>query len=102
MILSTHIVEDIGQTCGYLPLLARGRVLFRGDPGELTRPPKGQRWTVVKPPGDKPGSKSTTVSMLHRLAVGIQYRLVGEGAEGLELLFVVDPKRTMPSKHAGT
>lgn len=35
VILSTHIIEDIGQSCGDLAIIKQGRVLFRGAPGAL-------------------------------------------------------------------
>jgi ABC-2 type transport system ATP-binding protein len=76
VILSTHIVEDIGQTCGDVAVLVRGRLLFRGSPSELTSAAQGHVWTLLKPAGEKPCHDSTIVSMLH-LAEGIQYRLVG-------------------------
>jgi ABC-2 type transport system ATP-binding protein len=76
VILSTHIVEDIVQTCGDLAVLVRGRLLFRGSPSELTSRAQGHVWTLVKPAGEQPSRESTVVSMLH-LAEGTQYRLVG-------------------------
>jgi ABC-2 type transport system ATP-binding protein len=83
VILSTHIVEDVGQTCSDLAVLARGRLLFRGNPSELTSAAEGHVWTLVKPAGEKPPHDSTIVSMLH-LAEGIQYRLVGGCAPGAQ------------------
>ena len=35
IVLSTHIVADLGSGCSDLALLDRGRVEFRGSPGEL-------------------------------------------------------------------
>ncbi|MDX1563550.1 MAG: hypothetical protein R3305_11520, partial [Gammaproteobacteria bacterium] len=35
IVLSTHIVADLGSTCSDLALLDRGRVEFRGAPSEL-------------------------------------------------------------------
>lgn len=35
IVLSTHIVADLGSGCSDLALLDRGRVAFRGSPGEL-------------------------------------------------------------------
>ena len=83
VILSTHIVEDVGQTCADLAVLARGRLLFRGNPSELTRAAEGHVWTLVKPAGERPNHDCTIVSMLH-LSDGIQYRLVGDSVPGAE------------------
>ena len=82
VLLSTHIVEDIGQTCRDIAVLAKGKVLFRGTPGELTEAATGHVWTVTLSRLEAPAPGLTIVSMLHLLD-GIQYRLVGSGAEGV-------------------
>ena len=76
VVLSTHIVEDIGQTCREIAVLARGRVLFRGTTGELAERADGHVWTLTAPAPIDPDESATIVSMLH-LSDGIQYRLVG-------------------------
>ncbi len=79
VILSTHIVEDIGQTCRELAVLARGQVLFRGSPAQLMDSAKNHVWTIMTTNSHKPNHGLTVVSMLH-LADGTQYRLVGDAA----------------------
>ena len=79
VILSTHIVEDIGQTCRDLAVLAKGCILFRGSPTELLQATQGHVWTLTMPGLEKPDHDLTVVSMLH-LAEGTQYRLVGSSA----------------------
>jgi ABC-2 type transport system ATP-binding protein len=81
VILSTHIVEDIGQTCQDLAVLSRGHLLFRGSPVELTQAAQGKVWAVTTPGPRKPDNGLTVVSMLH-LAEGVHYRLVGEDPSG--------------------
>jgi ABC-type multidrug transport system ATPase subunit len=81
VLLSTHIVEDIGQTCRDVAVLAQGRVIFRGSPAELTESAVGHVWTLTTDKPEKPDHGLTVVSMLH-LADGIQYRLVGQDANG--------------------
>jgi ABC-2 type transport system ATP-binding protein len=81
VILSTHIVEDIGQTCRDVAVLAQGQIVFRGSPAELTESAVGHVWTLNSNQPEKPDYKLTMVSMLH-LAEGVQYRLVGEDANG--------------------
>jgi ABC-2 type transport system ATP-binding protein len=81
VILSTHIVEDIGQTCRDVAVLAQGQIVFRGSPAELTESAVGHVWTLTSNQPEKPDYKLTVVSMLH-LAKGVQYRLVGEDANG--------------------
>ncbi len=81
VILSTHIVEDIGQTCRDLAVLGQGRILFRGSPAELTERAAGHVWSVTSDRLEVPEPGVTVVSMLH-LSDGIQYRLVGPRPEG--------------------
>jgi ABC-2 type transport system ATP-binding protein len=76
VILSTHIVEDIGQTCQDMAVLSHGQVIYRGSPAELIRAANGHVWTLTSTEVEKPDHELTVVSMLH-LVEGIQYRLVG-------------------------
>ncbi len=80
VLLSTHIVEDIGQTCRDLAILAKGQILFRGSPTELTKAAENHVWTLTMQGMEKPNHDLTVVSMLH-LAEGTQYRLVGSNAK---------------------
>jgi ABC-2 type transport system ATP-binding protein len=82
VLLSTHIVEDIGQTCGDMAVLHQGRVLFRGAPGELIDRARGRVWQI-KTKGEKPDEGLAVVSTL-RLEDGTQYRVVGEDVGGYE------------------
>jgi len=36
VVVSTHLVEDVGAACSEVGLMAEGRVVFRGTPDELT------------------------------------------------------------------
>jgi len=36
VIVSTHLVEDVGAACSEVALMSEGRIVFRGTPGELT------------------------------------------------------------------
>ena len=82
VLFSTHIVEDIGQTCGDMAVLHEGRVLFWGAPGELIDRARGRVWQI-KTKGEKPDKGLAVVSTL-RLEDGIQYRVVGEDVSGYE------------------
>jgi ABC-type multidrug transport system ATPase subunit len=90
VILSTHIVEDIGQTCRDLAILSKGCILFRGSPTEMLGAAEGHVWTLTLPGLEKPDHDLTVVSMLH-LAEGIQYRLVGTSAEGYQAALRTQP-----------
>jgi ABC-type multidrug transport system ATPase subunit len=76
VLLSTHIVEDIAQTCRQLAILQRGRVLFQGSVMELVEKARGNIW-VVTTEGLKPQGDITMVSTLN-MGTSIQYRVVGE------------------------
>jgi ABC-type multidrug transport system ATPase subunit len=80
VLLSTHIVEDIAQTCRELAILARGRVIFRGTTDDLVNAARGSVW-VVTTPEIKPEGDLTIVSTLH-LGHGVQYRVIGEPRGG--------------------
>lgn len=79
VLLSTHIVEDIGQTCRDLAVISHGKVLFRGSPAQLMQAATNHVWTLTTSSLEKPNHGLTIVSMLH-LTEGTQYRLVGETA----------------------
>jgi ABC-type multidrug transport system ATPase subunit len=53
VILSTHIAEDVRQTCGQMAILVGGRVLRDGDPRELVRELEGQIWQHTVSKGDE-------------------------------------------------
>ena len=80
VILSTHIVEDIGQTCQDMAVLSHGIVVFRGKPTELIKSAEGYVWTLTTSGTEKPNHDLTVVSTIH-LPEGVQYRLVGSNVE---------------------
>ena len=63
VILSTHIVEDISQSCNDLAVISQGQVRFRGSPGELIAKARGQVWHVVTT-GDRPNHDLAVISTL--------------------------------------
>src|SRR5262249_37331225 len=36
VVVSTHLVEDVGAACSQVALMDRGKIVFIGTPGELT------------------------------------------------------------------
>jgi ABC-type multidrug transport system ATPase subunit len=75
IILSTHIVEDISQSCNDLAVLRGGRVIFRGSPGELIEKSRGHVWQIMT--DRRPDDRLILVSTL-QLQNGVQYRVVGD------------------------
>ncbi len=80
VILSTHIVEDISQTCRDMAILDHGQVRFRGSPAELIARAQGMVWQIHTENGHKPNNGLVVVSTL-QLADGVQYRVVGPSVE---------------------
>jgi ABC-2 type transport system ATP-binding protein len=76
VILSTHIVEDVSQSCTDLAVLSEGKVLYRGAPRELIARARGRVWRIVTD-GEKPDSGLTVVST-RQLDTGVEYRVLGE------------------------
>jgi ABC-2 type transport system ATP-binding protein len=78
VILSTHIVEDISQSCNDLAVIAHGKVLFRGTPRDLIARAREHVWTINST-GERPNHGLTIVSTL-QLQDTVQYRVLGEPA----------------------
>jgi ABC-type multidrug transport system ATPase subunit len=79
VLLSTHIVEDIAQTCQNLAIMRRGRVVFQGTVTDLVTATTGRVWTITTQ-GPKPSGDLTVVSTMN-MGATVQYRVVGEPAE---------------------
>lgn len=76
VILSTHIVEDIGQTCHDMAVLNQGRVLFQGSPQALIQQAQGRVWTMVADGVQPP--KDVKVVSTRQVQDGIRFRVLGE------------------------
>jgi ABC-2 type transport system ATP-binding protein len=79
VLLSTHIVDDIAQTCREVAVLAQGRLIFRGTVDELTNRAEGRVWSVVT--DGPPPTEGTVVSALPHES-GMRYRVVAQAAPG--------------------
>ena len=75
VILSTHIIEDISQSCNALAALAEGTVLFQGSPGDLIAQVQGKVW-LIETDGERPTGDIALVSSV-QLDDTTQYRVVG-------------------------
>src|SRR5436305_355060 len=63
-LLSTHIVEDIAQTCRNLAIMKSGKVVFQGTTTELVGETRGKVW-IITTQGIKPEGNFTVVSTLN-------------------------------------
>jgi ABC-2 type transport system ATP-binding protein len=76
VLLSTHIVEDIAQTCRRLAIMNKGWLVFQGTTEELANEARGKVWMVTTN-GAKPEGDVTVVSTMN-MGATVQYRVVGE------------------------
>jgi multidrug efflux pump subunit AcrB/ABC-type multidrug transport system ATPase subunit len=51
VLFSTHVVEDVEVACERVIVLARGKVVFDGEPSDLALEAKGRTWVVSLPEG---------------------------------------------------
>jgi ABC-2 type transport system ATP-binding protein len=75
VLLSTHIVEDIAQTCHNLAVMKSGNVIFHGTIADLIRETQGNVW-IITTQGTRPTGNFTIVSTLN-MGTTVQYRVVG-------------------------
>ncbi|MCG5221048.1 ABC transporter ATP-binding protein [Streptosporangium soli] len=73
VLLSTHIVDDVAQTCRSLAVLAKGRLLFRGGVGELVAFADRRVWTVSTA-GPAPAQGRIVAALPE--GAGMRYRMV--------------------------
>jgi ABC-2 type transport system ATP-binding protein len=78
VILSTHIIEDISQSCHTLAVIDQGEVLFLGSPRDLIAQARGKVWTI-ETTGERPSGDIAIISSL-QLQNAIQYRVLGTPA----------------------
>ena len=76
ILLSTHIVEDVAQTCQNLAIMKSGKIIFLGTTADLLRETQGRAWMITTQ-GVKPEGNFTIVSTLNMGPV-VQYRVVGD------------------------
>ncbi len=80
VLLSTHIVEDVAQTCRQAAVMAAGRVLYTGPVADLARLGEGVTWDVLVPAGSPP-PPGVVVSAISS-GDGIRYRVVTRDRPG--------------------
>jgi ABC-2 type transport system ATP-binding protein len=80
IILSTHIIEDVSQSCNDLAVINLGKVLFRGSPKEMIASVSGKVWQVTTD-GKRPGEDVEIVSTI-QTQNGVQYRVLGDRIAG--------------------
>lgn len=75
VLLSTHIVEDIAQTCQNIAVMKSGQVLFQGTITQMLQATRGKVWLLTTQ-GPRPEGNFTVMSALN-MGASMQYRIVG-------------------------
>ncbi len=81
VVLSTHVVEDISQTCERLAVLDQGRVIFDGLTHQLIAAAEGYTWQFVAAPGYELSPAWSLIAMLPQ-PDGMLYHVVGPEPHG--------------------
>jgi ABC-2 type transport system ATP-binding protein len=76
VLLSTHIVEDIAQTCQNLAVMRSGQIVFQGTTVQLMSEAREHVW-IITTQGHRPQGDCSIVSILP-MGESTQYRVVGE------------------------
>lgn len=87
VLLSTHIVDDITQTCPYAVVLDHGRIAYHGPTAELAARAEGTVWQLARPAGSPP--PAFPVIAVAPTSSGAWYRVLAPsrpepGAQALE------------------
>jgi ABC-2 type transport system ATP-binding protein len=78
VILSTHIIEDVSQSCRDLAVIRAGQIVFRGHPRELVGRARGHTWRLSVPAGERPPKELLLVSTLPLEGSDTEYRVLGD------------------------
>ena len=84
ILLSTHIVADVGTTCGSVTVLSRGRVVFEGAPEALAETARGRVFEVLadRATEDRLRETATVVASIPT-AAGARVRIIGAAPPGV-------------------
>lgn len=86
VILSTHILDDVAQTCPRVATLAAGRLVYDGTTSGLSQVAAGRTWTITTT-GAPPAGEHAVVTAV-TTPTGTAYRIVTDtppaGAEAVD------------------
>lgn len=82
IVLSTHIVADLGGTCTDLALIDDGKVVFRGSPTELVRKAAGRVFETVLPVGGEERLDPRQFEIVSSVPEGVGKRVRYVSADG--------------------
>ncbi|GHO88330.1 ABC transporter ATP-binding protein [Dictyobacter formicarum] len=78
VLLSTHIVEDIAQTCRNIAMMKAGQIIFQGTIVQMLEQTRGHVWHITTD-GIRPEGNFSIVSTT-QMSNATQYRVVGTPA----------------------
>lgn len=81
VILSTHVVEDISQTCEYVAILNKGTLAYQGRTRKLTTLAEGHTWQYIAEEDYIPPDDQHIIAVLPQ-AGGTLYRVIGPQPTG--------------------
>ncbi len=81
ILLSTHVVEDISQTCERLAVLNQGQLIFDGLTRQLIEAADGHTWQFLAAPNSVLPTELSIISALPQKA-GTLYHVVGPEPRG--------------------
>ncbi|GCE04638.1 ABC transporter ATP-binding protein [Dictyobacter aurantiacus] len=84
VLLSTHIVEDIAQTCRNIAMMKSGQVIFQGTIAQMLEQTRGHVWHITTD-GMRPEGNFSIVST-NQMSSSTQYRVVGTPANGQQAI----------------
>ncbi|NIM02356.1 MAG: ATP-binding cassette domain-containing protein [Acidobacteria bacterium] len=76
IVLSTHIVSDLGSSCSDLAIIDAGKIEFRGSPADLTEQARGRVFEVDLEPGTNPAGGGYEIVATTRVEGKIRMRAV--------------------------
>ena len=77
VLLSTHIVEDIAQSCRLVAVQVKGCIIFSGTVSDLVQQARGAVWLVRRESGEIQPQDVQVVGMSHN-GTNIDYRVIGQ------------------------
>jgi ABC-2 type transport system ATP-binding protein len=93
VILSTHIIEDISQSCNALAIIGQGQLLFHGTPQQLMEQVQDRVW-LIETQVQRPEGDITIIASI-QLQDKTQHRVLGSPAAHYQ------PKPALPTLEDG-
>ncbi|GLV53965.1 multidrug ABC transporter ATP-binding protein [Dictyobacter sp. S3.2.2.5] len=77
VLLSTHIVEDIAQTCQNIAMMRSGQIIFKGTIADLINETQNRVWNVTTAGPLQQDDQHFVIVSSMNMGANMQYRIVG-------------------------